>query len=123
MSRNPVIKNKIFFIHFSLARISVLAPNSPTLYTLSGIPAHHYFLWPGPGRGTGPVCPNASPATVDHGLPIRLCQTPLPLLLTLDRFPGSPRHGYPAGSDSPAIRRSILLNKRFVRWLSANSSQ
>src|ERR1019366_9016477 len=52
MSRNPVIKNKIFFIHFSLARISVLAPNSLTLYTLSGIPAHHYFLWPGPGRGT-----------------------------------------------------------------------
>jgi hypothetical protein len=29
--------------------ISVLAPNSPALYTHRGIPAHIYFLWPGPG--------------------------------------------------------------------------
>ena len=33
------------------------------------------------------VCPVASPATADHGLPVRFCQTPLRPLLTLDRFP------------------------------------
>jgi hypothetical protein len=31
---------------------SVLAPNSPTLYTPSGTPAHKYFRWPGPRLGT-----------------------------------------------------------------------
>ena len=53
------------------------------------------------GAAQGPVCPNANLATVDHGLSIRSCQTPLRPLLTLDRFPG---HGlsYPAGSDSTA---------------------
>src|ERR1019366_1001301 len=35
-----------------LAGISVLVPNSPTLYTLSGIPAHPYLLWRCPGLGT-----------------------------------------------------------------------
>src|SRR6516225_8941855 len=29
------------------------------------------------GAAQAPVCPNASPATVDHGLSIRSCQTPL----------------------------------------------
>jgi hypothetical protein len=29
-----------------LTGISVLAPNSPTLYTPLGTPAHEYFLWP-----------------------------------------------------------------------------
>src|SRR5450759_3868474 len=51
-----------------------------------------------------------------------LSDTP-PFAVGLDRFPGSHSLGYPAGSDSPAIRRSILPNNRFVRWLSANSSQ
>src|ERR1039457_2814203 len=65
------------------------------------------------GAAQGPVCPNASPATVDHGLSIRSCQTPLRPLLTLDRFPG---HGlsYPAGSDSTEIRRTILPKSCFV---------
>ena len=46
----------------------------------------------------------------------------LPSWLWID-FPASRSLCYPAGSDSPAIRRSILPNNRFVRWLSANNSQ
>ena len=36
-----------------------------------------------------------------------------------------PSHGlsYPAGSDSTAIRRTILPKSRLVRWLSASKSQ
>ena len=41
---------------------------NPKRYTFSGIRAHNYFHWPGLGRGTGFSVPNASPATVDHGL-------------------------------------------------------
>jgi hypothetical protein len=37
--------------------ISVLVPDSPTLYTLSGVPAHIYFSWPGPGSGTESCLP------------------------------------------------------------------
>ena len=74
------------------------------------------------GAAQGPVCPNASPASVDHSLSIRSCQTPLRPLLTLDRFPGQGL-SYPAGSDSTAIRRTILPNSRLVRWLSASKSQ
>ena len=38
-------------------------------------------------RHKGPVCPNPSSATADHGLPIRFCQTPLrPIWLWID-FP------------------------------------
>jgi hypothetical protein len=46
----------------------------------------------------------------------------VPFWLWID-FPAPRSLGYPAGSDSPAIRWSILANNRFVRWLSANNSQ
>ena len=74
------------------------------------------------GSEQGPVYPNPSPETADHGLPIRSCQTPLRPFLTLDRFSG---HGlsYPAGSDSTASRRTILPKSRLVRWLSASKSK
>ena len=95
----------------------------PTLYPPLGTPAHKYFLWPGPGLGTESRRCQCKPLTAGRGLPISFCQTPLRPLLALDRFSGSHSLGYPAGSDNPAIRRSILPNNRFVRWLSANSSQ
>ena len=50
---------------------------------------------------------NASPQTAGRGLPFRFCQTPLRSLLALDLFPG-PGLIYPAGSDSTAIRRTML---------------
>jgi len=43
-----------------------------------------------------------------HGLPIRFCQTLFRPLLVLDRFLGSCSPSYPAGSNSPASRPSIL---------------
>ena len=70
-----------------------------------------------------PVCPNASPPLLVAAFPSGFVRHPSVPLLALDRFPSSRSLGYPAGSDSPAIRRSILPNNRFVRWLSANSSQ
>src|ERR1017187_10094562 len=106
-----------------LPGISVLAPNSRSLYTPLGTPTHKYFLWPSPGLGTESRLCECEPPTAGRGLPIWFCQTPLRPLLALDRFPSSHSLGYPAGSDSPAIRRSILPNNRFVSWLSANSSQ
>src|ERR1019366_5333384 len=48
-----------------------------TIFSLAGPRARHQ----------GPVCPNASPQTADHGLPIRFCQTPLPSLLVWIDFP------------------------------------
>src|SRR5664280_1846895 len=111
-----------FTRRLALTGISVLAPNSLALYTRRGIPAHNYFLWPDLRLGTGSRLCQCEPPTAGRGLPMRFCQTRLRPLLTLDRFPG---HGliYPAGSDSPAIRRSILPNNRLVRWLSASKSQ
>src|ERR1019366_8268267 len=106
-----------------LAGISVLVPNSPTLYTLSGLPAHPYLLWRCPGLGTrAQTMPMRVPNCWSRPSHPVLSGTP-PSPFALDRFPGSHSLGYPAGSDSPAIRRSILPNNRFVRWLSANSSQ
>src|ERR1035437_4524791 len=57
-----------------LTGISVLAPNSPTLYAPLGAPAHKYFLWPGPGLGTG------SSRNFHFELPARLiiCTRPPP---------------------------------------------
>src|ERR1035437_1361111 len=106
-----------------LTGISVLAPNSLTLYPPLGTPAHKYFLWPDPGLGTESRRCQCKPLTAGRGLPISFCQTPLRPLLALDRFSGSHTLGHPAGSDSPPIRRSILPNNRFARWLSAKSSQ
>src|ERR1019366_3674706 len=57
--------------------ISVLAPNSPALYPPLGTPAHKYFLWPGPGLGTGS----------------RLCQC--------ESRNCSPRPSHPVLSDTP----------------------
>jgi hypothetical protein len=88
------------------ARISVLAPNGPTLYTPRGVPAHYFPLAGSRGLGQGPVYPIASPETADCGLPIRFCQTPLrPWSLQID---------FPAATAS-AIRRSILPNNSLVR--------
>jgi hypothetical protein len=74
------------------------------------------------GSEQGPVCPTRVPKLLSTAFSIRSCQIPLRPLLTLDRFPG---HGlsYPAGSDSTAIRRTILPKSRLVRWLSASKSQ
>src|ERR1035437_1841516 len=102
--------------------ISVLAPNSPTLYTLSGIRPHNYFLWPGPGLGTESRLCQCGPPLLVAAFRSGLVRHPSVPLLTLDRFPG---YGlcYPAGSDSIAIRRTILTKSRLVRWLSASKSQ
>src|ERR1017187_2155993 len=106
-----------------LTGISVLAPNSRSLYTPLGTPTHKYFLWPSPGLGTESRLCECEHPTAGRCLSIWFCQTPLRPLLALDRFPGSRGLGYPAGSDSPAIRLSILPNNRLVRWLSASKSQ
>ena len=67
--------------------ISVLAPHCSTLYGTIATSAHKYIFSGGDqSSGQGAVCPNASPETVDHGVPIRSCHTPLRPLLTLDRF-------------------------------------
>ena len=70
----------------------------------------------------GPVCPVASLATADHGLPVRFCQPPLRPPLTLDRFSGCHVLSYPAGNDSPAIRPSILPNSKRTRVCKAYQS-
>ena len=75
-----------------------------------------YFLWPGPGLGIGSrLCQCESP-TAGRDLPIRFCQTLLRPLLALDRFSGSHSPGYPAGSDSPAIRLSLLAYNLGNLW-------
>src|ERR1019366_9178400 len=81
-----------------------------------------FFLWLGPGLGTRvPSAPTRVPKLLTTAFPSGFVRPP-PFAVGLDRFPGSHSLGYPAGSDSPAIRRSILPNNRFVSWLSANSS-
>lgn len=75
------------------------------------------------GLGTQSRLCQCKPLAAGRGLPIRFCQTPLRPLFAPDRFTGCHHFSYPPGNDSPAIRRSILPNNRFVRWLSANSSQ
>src|ERR1035438_3304179 len=80
-----------------LIGISVLVPNSCKLYTHPGIPAHIYFLWPGPGLGIGSRLWQCESPTAGRYLPIRFCQTLLRPLLALDRFSGSHSPGYPAG--------------------------
>src|ERR1019366_877714 len=67
--------------------ISVLAPNSPTLYAPLGTPAHKYFLWPSPGLGTESRLCECEPPTAGRALPIWFCQTPLPSLLVWIDFP------------------------------------
>src|ERR1019366_10693858 len=67
--------------------ISVLAPNSRSLYTPLGTPAHKYFLWPSPGLGTESRLCECEPPTAGRGLPIWFCQTPLPPLLVWIDFP------------------------------------
>ncbi len=73
------------------------------------------FLGRAQGLGQIPDCANASPKTAGRGLPVRFCQTPLRPLLTLGRFPGCHGLSYPAGSDSTAIRRTMLPKSRLVR--------
>lgn len=90
---------------------------------LSGIPAYIYFLWPGPRLGLGSRLWQCELPIAGHGLPIRFCQTLFRPLLVLDRFLGSCSPSYPAGSNSPASRPSILPNNRFVRYPSASISQ
>ena len=70
------------------------------------------------GSEQSPDYANASPQTAGRGLPIRFCQIPLRLLLTLDRFFG---HGlcHLVGSDNLAIRPGIAPNRRRVRCPSA----
>src|ERR1019366_3529062 len=65
------------WIEIVIPGISVLAPNSPALYPPLGTPAHKYFLWPGPGLGTGS----------------RLCQC--------ESRNCSPRPSHPVLSDTP----------------------
>src|ERR1039457_5542626 len=106
-----------------LAGISVLAPNRPTLYAPLGTPAHNYFFLAEPrARNRVQTMRMRAPNCWSRPSHLVLSDTP-PFAVGLDRFPGSHSLGYPAGSDSPAIRRSILPNNRFVRWLSANNSQ
>src|ERR1017187_3055646 len=53
----PHVKQPALMLNGHYAGISVLAPNSPTLYPPLGTPAHKYFLWPGLGLGTrSPLC-------------------------------------------------------------------
>jgi hypothetical protein len=59
-----------------LAGISVLAPDSPTLYVRLGIQRTIFFLGLAWGLGTGSAWPNPSPASADRDLSIRFCQTP-----------------------------------------------
>src|ERR1039457_6429859 len=66
-----------------LAGISVLAPNSRSLYTPLGTPTHKYFLWPSPGLGTESRLCECEPPTAGRGLPIWFCQTLLRPLLAL----------------------------------------
>ena len=83
---------------------SQLPHNRPALYTLSGVPAHIYFSWLGPGLGIGSrLCQCESP-TAGRDLPIRFCQTLLRPLLALDRFSGS--HTAPAIPPEATARRS-----------------
>ncbi len=70
----------------------------------------------------GPCAPYASPATADHGLLSGFVRhLSVPSWLWID-FPGQGL-SYAAGSDSTAIRRTILPKSRLVRWLSASKSQ
>ena len=83
-----------------LAGISVLAPNSPTLYTPLSTDSSTIFLfvW-AQGSGKGSVCPNAGPTTVDHGLPISFCQD-------------SPPSPFGSGSISPLPQPQLSRRKR-----------
>src|SRR5208283_3518858 len=78
-----------------LAGISVLAPNSPTLYTCSGTPAHECFLWPGPVRGTG--------------IRVRHRESRDALAATL------PYSDFPEPNFGPASRRVLALTFRGAR--------
>src|ERR1017187_10338401 len=109
---------------FFLTGISFLAPNSPTLYAPLGTPAPKISSFGrAQGSGQSPDYANASPQLLVAAFPSGFVRHPSVPLLALDRFPGSRSPGYPAGSDSTAIRRTILPKSRLVRWLSARKSQ
>ena len=95
-------------------------PNSLTLYAPRSVPANCLSLTGPRGSGQDPVCPNASPETVDRaafpsGFVRHHCR---PWRLWID-FPAATASGDPAGRNSRAIRPSVLANNRLVRWLSS----
>ena len=102
--------------HGYLTGISLLAPNSPILYTPQGIPVLILSLAGSRGSGRGPVCPIASPepARPRPFHPV-LSDTSPHLEDSGSFFTGAIRLSYPDGSGSSAIRPSILANRRRVR--------
>src|SRR5258707_15523104 len=72
---------------------SVLAPNSPALYTPKGSQSHDSSFGYAPNSALCPAC-DPGLASADHDLSIWLCQTFLYLRLALDRFLGCNSYAY-----------------------------
>src|ERR1035437_555085 len=75
--KRPTVRGALLVELLLSIGISVLAPNSWTLYTRLGTPAHNYSLWRGPGLGTESRLCQCEPPTAGRGLSIRFCWTPL----------------------------------------------
>src|SRR5258707_15396983 len=73
---------------------SVLAPNSPALYTPKGSQSHDSTFGYAPSSALCPACSDPGLASADHGPSIWLCQTFLYLRLALDRFLGFNSYAY-----------------------------
>ena len=104
-------------------RISVLPPGCGPIYPQVASARSPFGISPG---AKAPVVSGRTFAgTKNREFPQfeALSRTPLPRPPSSSRLVSPCCRAYPAGSGKPSIRRSMLPNKRRVRWLSASNSQ